>query len=62
MSRTTLSRRIRRIALLPSVKNENGTTDRPHIDYTPEQLAAQITTLTANLRAERATRRKKAGK
>lgn len=58
MARTTLSRRIRRIGLLPSVKNENGIIDRPSIDYTPEGKAIQI----AELRAKAKALRKKAGK
>lgn len=58
MARTTLSRRIRRIGLLPSVKNENGVTDRPRTEFTPEFIASE----TARIRAERNARRKKAGK
>lgn len=62
MARTSITRRLRRIALLQQVTGPDGSTYRPAIEYTPEALAAQRATLKTNLLAERAARRKKAGK
>lgn len=58
MARTTLSRRIRRIGLLPQTKNEAGETQYNSLVLTPTEIDLKV----AALRAEAKTRRKKAGK